>query len=234
MVNNSSQYLTKELSTKNERELLRAVLQAYINSSVNNLSSFETVILDRIMAWRVSRTTKTIKHFNLFFFNSFLAIVLLSGFGFINGYVEVAIIFFTSVVIGLILSFYMFLYFFGIVPIRTVSEIRGFKNAIKDLFFQTWSCIQLYYYLYLVGYIAVIFLLSNGTFDTLIYAIDTFIHKLGIFIYSKFGANISIMSLKTILYITLVSNIIYILTKFVYIVYYLYFKNIKIKKSKEV
>lgn len=235
MINNSSQYLGEDLTIKNERELVRAVLQAYLIKSVGNITTdFETVILDRIMSWRVARKKKTSTQFGTFFFISFFTILVLSSFSYIENYITVSIIMLISLVLGVASAFYMFLYFVGIVPLKKVSEVKGFKNAISDLFFQTWSCVQIVYYKYLFVYVLAIVLIVSDIFSIVgivIDLIDKGVFKIATHIYNRFDFTIEMISFKYILLIVLVANIVYILSNLFYVVYYVYFRKINTKKG---
>jgi uncharacterized membrane protein YagU involved in acid resistance len=219
MKNTKEAYLDNEKKEHdNIKDFIRAIIEAYKAKYVNEVKTgFEIVILDRVVVWKKFQKKKKSAHFVNFFLFSLVVSLVLIYFNFYKNFNSFYYMVFVGVLMGLIVSIVDIIYTRGMTPIRNAREALGFKKAINDLYFETYTSTQLEYYKYIAIYFIFLFLIHN--FSKYFYYIDILLYK----IYSK----IALSSLYYPKFVFLFEYIIYtnlafIITDLLFV--YIYFR----------
>ena len=214
------------------KEAVRSVLEAYKKKYSEDLThAFETVITDRIVMWKDYLKSVKRKEFFLFFFISFILFLFACGFGLIRGYSYLGMYLLSIGLLGALICFIRILFIKGNTPLLTGGEKYGFKKAISDCWFETFTSVQIVYYPSILIYLILIIILYIYATAGFYHEIDTVLYKL----YGKFNINAALPKSQIILYTVLLSNIAYVAGNFSYIFFrfFLYTRMTKPSSIKE-
>lgn len=231
MKNSSDQYL--DIDYKNIAQIkdsIRAVFEAYKRRTRDGIvSGLETVIIDRLVLLKKYQKHKKSGYFKFFLFISSITIFSLTYFGYYKSFSSIYLLVFISILIGLLSSFVNNLYLRGMTPIKSDIEVVGFKKALNDIYFETYSSVQIIYYQYFATYLLFMILIFAGdNFETVLKLSDFINEYLRIF-FSRIISDsmiIIVPQFKYYLYFICTVNIAYILGDFLFIFFY-YNRSIK-------